>query len=705
MALPFSATRLEGRDLDVRKDRLPGPFRHPNPEIDDVMDDIVYNAIDLIQEKCKDSDLRIFYYNMMSVKGYDNRDFEDLVQFIADAIDISVQDGRHRDPINAVIPAVEDVVTLHVGYMVDEFPDLEKYIDRSMERNVDKAINTYEKYRIAVEAYRRNDRRSGTRSRGRGRDDRDDRGRGRGRDDDRDDDRGGNRRRDRWERGAVRGGVRGEPRRSVTTRDNLYGNTDQSDRFSDDLATSSRTSNNRDDGNRDRDDRNNDRSSSRSRDDDRYDEGVPLRPSRTEAREERPARVQKLPYSRNDDIEDALERESNTPVEKNMSRNNDSVVDLVNTANPLIQAFVEQEAWLPTAEHPHPLVFNHKQDLFYEMDLENKVVIPRCILKEKIVDYYAHRSMAFGETPRDFKRFEDGGIETRLSALHTALLNPTEEMQINDTDKTVTYHSRIDYADFTYLSYGLKDVMYRLNYRRLAQEGLQPNGETNVPVEIASGKAMIIDAFLVTLEEHSLLEELRHLTTFTKLCEKMRPLSKRVRPELFAMLDSYLTKNVNRMLRQNLSIPGIRISSFTSDWLDLFALVSKEYGESYRDAININQERELRHLLGGNAEADAYVTSQVGEGNLSMRPFVIGMPTKVIYVNEVGFNLDVDMVPNVASQLLPEVNPFFHDLAQDLLTIKASDFGRFFIQTSDMRVIEASRSYLNDKAVLLRMVH
>lgn len=691
MALPCSATRLEGRDLDVRKDRLPS-FRHPVPEIDDVMDDIVYNAIDLIQEKCNDSDLRVFYYNLMSAKDYDNRDFEDLVMFIADAIDISVQDGRHRDPVKAVIPAVEDVITLQVGAMVDEFPDLEKYLDRGSERAVDKAIATYEKYRIAVESYRRNGRRSGTRSRGR---DRDDRGRGRDRDDDRDDDRGGNRRRDRWERGAVRGGVRGEPRRSVTTRENRYGNTDQSDRFDDDHAPKGRG---RDD---DRDDRT--ERSERGRDDDRYEEGVPLRPTRAAEREERPARIQKLPSVRKDDIEDALERESN--VENKMDKNTDRVSDIVGTANPLVQAFENQDAWLPTASNPHPLVFNHKQDLFYEMDLENKVVIPRVINKDKIVDYYAHRSMAFGETPRDFKRFEDGGIETRLSALHTALLNPSEIVQVDGTDETKTYHSRIDYADFTYMSYGLKDVMYRLNYRRLAEEGQQPNGAVNVPVEIASGKAMVIEAFLVTLEEHSLLEELRHLTTFTKLCEKLRPLAKRVRPELFAMLDAYLTKNVNRMLRQNMSIPGIRISSFTSDWLDLFTLITKEYGESYRDGISINQEREIRFLLGSNAESDAYVTSQVGEGNASMRPFVIGMPTKVIYVNEVGYNLDVDMVPEVSSNLLPENNPFFHDLAQDLLTIKASEFGRFYIQTSDMRVIEASRSYLNDKAVLLRMVH
>ncbi len=147
------------------------------------------------------------------------------------------------------------------------------------------------------------------------------------------------------------------------------------------------------------------------------------------------------------------------------------------------------------------------------------------------------------------------------------------------------------------------------------------------------------------------------------------------------------------------------ITSFTSDWLELFSWVTEQYGEGYRDAINTHQEREIRKLLNSDAGAEIYVLSQLPEGSTNLlKPFVMAVPTKIVYINEVGFNLDVDMVPDVASQILPESNPFFHELALDLLNAGQEEFGRFYIQTSDLRVIEASRSFINEKAILLRMI-
>lgn len=692
MSLPYSATRLEGRELNLKRDALPRVKEHPVREIDRIMEDIVYNAIHVIQDRCEDSEFRIFYFNMMSRKDYDNQDFEDLVMFIADAIDISVSEGRHRNEEDAVIPACEDVITLHVGYLVDEYRDLEEYMARDQEASIDRAIKKYEMYMAAVKEWKRNGRRSS----GRGRDDRG-RGRGRDRDDDYDDrdrgrgrERGRSRDRDQWERGAVRGGVRGEPRRTVNTRENRYGGTDQSDRFADTHADDKRDDRDHRD---DRDDRRDREDRNSRKDADRFDEPAPLRRA-TADDSPPPARVQRLPSSQGASIDEALDRETNKTEEQKMP----------GTKNPIVQAFTNLDAWTPSTAHPHPLAFNLKQDLYYEMDLDTKVVIPRCLKKDKIVDYYAHKSMAFGDTPRDFQRFDDGDVEKRVGSLHNALLNPHEELNVEGSDVPVKYHSRVDFTDFTYASYGLKEVLHRMNYRRLLEESKQPINGTFHPIEIAVGQAVIIEPFLVSLEEKSLLEELRQVTSFTKLCEKMRPLAKRLRSDLYVQLDRYLVRAVNRMMRQHLSIPETRITSFTGDWLDLFALITTTFGESFRDGITANQERELRNLFGENADADAMVATQVGDDNPEVHQFVLAMPTKVVYIDEVSYNLNLDMVPDVASQLMPEDHPFFHDLAQDILTKNANNFGRFYIQTADMRVVEASRSYLNEKAVLLRVI-
>jgi hypothetical protein len=283
-------------------------------------------------------------------------------------------------------------------------------------------------------------------------------------------------------------------------------------------------------------------------------------------------------------------------------------------------------------------------------------------------------------------------------------VKPTEDFNVDGSDATVTYHNKLDLTEYNFLGYSLKDAMVRVSYRRFIKERQQPNGENFHPVELAVAKSSIIESFITTQEESGLLEELRQISSFTKMAEKLRGLAKKVRPELFLQLDRHFTTAVNHMLRQYLSIPSVKITSFTSDWLELFSWITEHYGEGYRDAINTHQEREIRKLMNADTDSELYVMTQLPEGELEVRPFVVAMPTKIMFVNEVGYNLDIDMVPEVASQILPEANPFFHDLAQELLTIDGDNFGRFFIQTADLRVIEASRSFINEKAILLRMV-
>lgn len=696
--LPFGVRDLETRPLDLRRDRIPVSYNHPVRDIDDEMESIVYNTIDVIQDRARDNELRTFFYNMMSNRDWKNRDFDELVEMIADVIDISVTEGKFRDVRDAVMAVVEDVVSLAVANQTEEYPVLLDYTDRRQERDLAEAVRLFEKYKEAISVYRRNGNRLPSGRGSRDRDDRDYRG-GRGSSANLGSDRGGrdSNRRDRWERGAVRGGVHGEPSRQ-SQRENRFGGTDQSSRFEDD------TRDTRDTG---RDNRNERRSSR----DDRYEDAVSgSRLTRKENEESvRPARVQHLPgYSRDTDVEDALarENEASNKGSNNMTENEIAVRNqLADTNNPTLTAFENQDAWLPSLKHPHPLVVNHTQELFYELDLAKELVIPRIVNKDSItVDYYAHGSMAFGGVPKDFQRFEDGGVANRLNALHEALVKPTEDFNVDGSDATVTYHNKLDLTEYNFLGYSLKDAMVRVSYRRFIKERQQPNGENFHPVELAVAKSSIIESFITTQEESGLLEELRQISSFTKMAEKLRGLAKKVRPELFLQLDRHFTTAVNHMLRQYLSIPSVKITSFTSDWLELFSWITEHYGEGYRDAINTHQEREIRKLMNADTDSELYVMTQLPEGELEVRPFVVAMPTKIMFVNEVGYNLDIDMVPEVASQILPEANPFFHDLAQELLTIDGDNFGRFFIQTADLRVIEASRSFINEKAILLRMV-
>lgn len=701
--LPYSVDRLEQREINLRRDKLPVRFSHPVRGIDDYMDDIIYNVIDVIQEKANDHELRTFYYNLMSRDDWRSRDFEQIVGTIADIIDIGVQEGKYRDVRDAIVPIAEDLVTAHIGYMTEEYPSLMDFVDRSGERGIDKAVDHFIRFEKVCQIYRDNDYRlddrRGSRGRGRDRDERD-----RYERDDRRDSRRGTRR-DEYNRDAMRGGVHGSPRRKANVRNNTFAGNDQSDRFEDNDDVKKN--------NRDRDD---DRSYSR-RDDrerdinDRYSDSNGTTGSRiTRKDDELPSSkrstIQHLPgRSRaHTDIEDALSNENNQGGKMSDNDNGSETAENTKGTHPVALAFANRDAWTPSAAHPHPFVFNHRQDLFYELDFTNNVVVPLVVEKKNVMDYWAHDSMAFGKTPKDFKRFDDHSVvQARLDVLHGALLNPSEEFDVEGSEEGVTYFNRADLTKVGFSAYTLKENFIRLSFARLAMELNQTNGDETHKVQLIVGRGMTIEAFATTIAECDRLEELRGITSFTKLREKLHTLSRHLRPEIFLQLDSYFTKAVNRMLRQNLSIPSLHITSFCDDWLDLYSIITSSYGDAYRDAINTHQAAELRVLLQANTDAELHVLMSLKDSS-GFKPFVLGIQTKLMCVEEVGFHLDLDMVPDVASQLLPENNAFFHDLSQDMLTNDAANYGRFFVQTSDGRVIEASRSFMNDKAIMLRMI-
>lgn len=678
--LPFSTSRMNDTDIDPKR----GPdlrLDHPVRAIRECLDDVVYNAVDIIQEHARDNELRTFYFNLMSDRGYRNREFEDLISVIADLIDIGVTQGKFRDERDAVIAVTEDVIGAHVGYMCDVYPELFDYVDRRGQSNIDRAISVYTRYLDAVDLYRRNGNEIPS---GRGRDRRDDRDRG-GRvnyGSERDRDRG---RRDRWNRDGIQSSRRGSPR---STRENRFGNSDQSDRFDDDtVQTTTNTS---------ADDRYNDNS--------RYED--------RDRRDRRPVQRMPVPAGRelhtdaHGDIDDALARDG-----KNTTPTNEGVAmeDATLNKNPIMRAFENVDAWVPSIKYPHPPVFSAEVDLYFEMDINNGLVVPVLQSKDGDVDYYAHDSIAFGASPKDFRRFQDDNqVAERIADIHSALVNPETSITEKEGEEKVTLRRYVDLStgegDF---SYTLKDMFARLSYDRICLDHEQRAKADHVKVDLASSFGNIVETVVCTSDEAGFLEELRQQSSLTKLCEKLRQISKLVRPEVFLQLDRHIAKEVVRMMRQYLSIPSVRITSFTQDWLELFAHLTEEYGEGYRDAINTNQSRFIEQMFNFNEQAEVFAFRRLTSGeqtSVDARPFVMSHSVRIVYINEVSYNLNIDMLPDVASQLMTENTPFFHDLVQHVMNKGARDATRFFIQTSDLRTFEASKSWMNDSAVLLRLV-
>jgi len=144
-------------------------------------------------------------------------------------------------------------------------------------------------------------------------------------------------------------------------------------------------------------------------------------------------------------------------------------------------------------------------------------------------------------------------------------------------------------------------------------------------------------------------------------------------------------------------------TSFLEDYDDLVALIEKKYGPGYRAAIETHQKQELLNIFKADSSAEIYALTHISEDIVGVRPFVSSTVAKVMKINEDLETLDIDMIPNIASQLIVHRHKLFDAITQCLLNDE-KDYGRFYIQTKDMRILEVSRSYLNKEAILLRVI-
>ena len=143
MRLPFDVDRLSNSPImyDERTWRQT-PRLRISRDIDPFLDIIAMETANEVTEKAEQNLLRTFHYNMMSERDFMNRDFERLVQFVAEFIDMLYATRRIRTPDQDLIRNIADAVSLHSCKQVLDFPDLEEICARSGDARMMRALDT-----------------------------------------------------------------------------------------------------------------------------------------------------------------------------------------------------------------------------------------------------------------------------------------------------------------------------------------------------------------------------------------------------------------------------------------------------------------------------------------------------------------------------------------------------------------------------------
>lgn len=203
--LPVHPTRLEQRVFIYGPrdwDQTPN-IKVPR-EIDNILDDIARLTANEVSDRAQDNFLRTTHFNLMSVKDFRNDDFERLVRFVCDFIELRISTREIRHPDDDLKESIYSAVILHCVYQVEVYPELDDILrdmrDSKTERLVTVNLGKFHEVTRMIEDLHRGDR--GGRRDDRGA--RDDRGGRDFRDQYAGRDRGS--RDDRGSRGADRGG-------------------------------------------------------------------------------------------------------------------------------------------------------------------------------------------------------------------------------------------------------------------------------------------------------------------------------------------------------------------------------------------------------------------------------------------------------------------------------------------------------------------
>lgn len=694
MSLPVSATHVDDRYfIDLRRRGVPFRMRHEERDIDPLMDDLVYNLIDIIQDEADRSDLRCFFANIMSDRDWDNRDFNELATNAGYWVGIGLRSGRFRDEREAFQRGVEEFVQVASAAMVDTYPELERHIDRDMMGRIDKACRVYNQILDEIDRYRNGGRRDrdyrGERDRDRGRDRYNDRGRR----DDRDDRR---RRRDQYDRSGITGYRGTSPDRD----DNRYAGADQSDRFADanaPVVASNKTSTreNLPEGQyaQSRSSQAGPRNRSNDRESARRDRPDDSRSAQNTGR---------YPFTP-PDID-------NTKTRTDMSAPTltEQTLDAFDNAMPegtkVLPVDKNLDMYAPSLEDPHPSIWGSKSMLYLALTPGAKSFN---FISGANMDYNRHHSLAFGDLPKELDRYRDDEGTVRANMVAKALREPLytlDEPNPEGADKPAIQLEleRVGkLQDHNVYAMGVGEIFTSMQILHTwANTQAKGKSEKAEPIHAFLADGFTLTAFCTSEAERRVVDDIRQAQSYYKVIEILKGSANVLTPGNWRLLDEYFAAQITRILKHCLSTK-LAITTLVGDFKDLLELLEKDYGEAYRQFLLEKQAQELSIITNHDVGCNGYFDTRFVGADL-FSPSIFSIPVSVLYVNALSFDLGIDTIPDVGCQITAHASRDFDSIVKSFVTDGSNK--RRYIMTADHRILEIANSYVHEPTLLVRVV-
>lgn len=377
-----------------------------------------------------------------------------------------------------------------------------------------------------------------------------------------------------------------------------------------------------------------------------------------------------------------------------------------------------QVRFRPTKDNPYVPAYNPLEfELFFEPQPDGGMK-PKLQPRSEKLDYERHAvSTTFGPRARELDTSKQAQVLERIQKGVESINAPQEQPEtgeVADDEVTLPFYAMtrenllLDSSEtLVWLTAGLERMGQRVDER--------------IP-DIYRVWAKVAEPIVGLQDETPFVRNFASCESFLDLRDKLNAAVNRISSGLWGAAEMRMTRAVNRMLKQNLSIPKLSIDSFTADIEDLLKLLENRYGELITGAIKKHEAEVIRQVFGCLCDAEAEALS---ESHIDPKDYPEDAQPRVTYLSSAqsftllncrAHELNIELAADVGAFVHPRATPVMHALLKGLfdaaheVELAASkqgmecEFHRHLIRTADGRILEATRGFLSDDHFLLTLV-
>jgi hypothetical protein len=236
--------------------------------------------------------------------------------------------------------------------------------------------------------------------------------------------------------------------------------------------------------------------------------------------------------------------------------------------------------------------------------------------------------------------------------------------------------------------------------------------------------AYVGSPYISTALDTELLRNFKLSSSFLELREKMRGCRDEMTQILWHACNQMITKEINRIIRQGLSIEDLYITDFVGDYDALVGdtvetdengseIVTRVLAKDIVPILLSDEKRIIRTIFQTytdeiNDDIKAFMLRNLKDGFVGEINFnILASKNTLTYIDACSFDLQLEITPDLPSLLSENLTPELYSLASGIFRdIDESEhlYNRHLIICNDLCILEITRGYFGDDAFLISKV-